>query len=223
MSRAWIGAGSERVVLRPPGGESEAAGDGDDPAPVDYDAEPSRAVLRARGLRTGCAPRRGSREWNRDDLASKAVVLGVERDGAVLGFPRRRVLDAGGAVRATVGETSALVLADGDVGIRAFRDPGYEFRSTGDPGGFAADGTVWDAATGRAEDGRRLERLPTRRLFAFAWQDDHGPDSFWTRGRATPGRPTPSSSVGGRGTGTGTAERSTAATGGVKPDRPATV
>jgi hypothetical protein len=24
----------------------------------------------------------------------------------------------------------------------------------------------------------RLDRVPIRRLFAFAWQDDHGPDAF---------------------------------------------
>jgi hypothetical protein len=43
--------------------------------------------------------------------------------------------------------------------------------------------------TGESADGRRLDRLPTRRLFAFAWQDDHGPDAFWSAdGDAPTGR-----------------------------------
>ena len=33
--------------------------------------------------------------------------------------------------------------------------------------------------TGESDDGRALARVPTRRLFAFAWQDDHGPDAFY--------------------------------------------
>jgi hypothetical protein len=44
----------------------------------------------------------------------------------------------------------------------------------------AADGTVWDGATGRSDDGRTLDRLASRRLFAFAWQDDHGEGAFWS-------------------------------------------
>ena len=31
--------------------------------------------------------------------------------------------------------------------------------------------------TGRSEDGRRLVCVPARRLFAFTWQDDHGPEA----------------------------------------------
>jgi hypothetical protein len=45
-----------------------------------------------------------------------------------------------------------------------------------------ADDTTWDPVTGESADSRRLDRLPTRRLFAFAWQDDHGPDTFWSAG-----------------------------------------
>jgi hypothetical protein len=40
------------------------------------------------------------------------------------------------------------------------------------------DGTVWNAATGRAADGRRLDLVPAVRLYAFARQDDHGPDAL---------------------------------------------
>jgi hypothetical protein len=67
-----------------------------------------------------------------------------------------------------------------DEGIHAFENPGFKFDRT-DDGTIRADGTAWDAATGSAADGRRLERLPARRLFAFAWQDDHGVDAFYGR------------------------------------------
>jgi hypothetical protein len=35
---------------------------------------------------------------------------------------------------------------------------------------------------GRGDDDRRLTPLPARRLYAFAWQDDHGPESFYGLG-----------------------------------------
>jgi hypothetical protein len=44
---------------------------------------------------------------------------------------------------------------------------------------FLGDGTTWDAATGESADGRALARVPSRRLSAFAWQDDRGPDAFY--------------------------------------------
>ncbi|MUV88549.1 hypothetical protein GJ629_00490 [Halapricum sp. CBA1109] len=42
-----------------------------------------------------------------------------------------------------------------------------------------ADGTIWNPAAGESEEGRALDRMPARRLFAFAWQDDHGPDALY--------------------------------------------
>ena len=38
-----------------------------------------------------------------------------------------------------------------------------------------ADGTVRNAATGAADDGRQLDPIPAKRLYAFAWQDDRAP------------------------------------------------
>nr|WP_254538147.1 DUF3179 domain-containing (seleno)protein [Halomarina sp. BCD28] len=86
-------------------------------------------------------------------------------------------------MQTTAGDESVVVFA-GDAGVHAFSDPGIEFSREGRDGEeeFRADGTTWDPASGRAADGRELERLPARRLFAFAWQDDHGPDAFWTAG-----------------------------------------
>jgi len=43
-----------------------------------------------------------------------------------------------------------------------------------------ADGTVRNGATGAADDGRQLDPIPAKRLDAFAWQDDHGPDALLT-------------------------------------------
>lgn len=167
-------------VLAPPGGASEAASEGDDPAPIDYDAGPYERYFETDGF--GLAAHRGTgsdREWERDDVDPKAVVLGLERDGEALGVPLERVEAADGVVRVTVGGESVVVFATDD-GVHAFADPGVAFEATGDDGRFTSDGTTWDGATGVAADGRRLDRLPARRLFAFAWQDDHGPDAFWS-------------------------------------------
>lgn len=173
------------VVMAPPGGRSEAASDTDDPAPVDYDDDPYRDYFEAAGFGLGAHSGTGGREWDRDDLDPKSVVLGVERDGDALGFPLGRVEDAGGVVTATVGGESVVVFATED-GIHAFRDPGHEWSSVN--GGFRADGVLWDGATGEPLDNpathvaanrRPLERLPARRLFAFAWRDDHGDGAFY--------------------------------------------
>jgi len=116
--------------------------------------------------------------WDREDLHPKAVVLGVEDGDAALGFPRPRFLARGGVGSATVGEWPVVAFATPG-GVFGFEDPGLRFEPVG-KGRFRADGAVWEGTTGRSEDGRRLERIPSRRLFAFVWQDDHGPDAFWT-------------------------------------------
>jgi hypothetical protein len=167
------------VVLQPPGGESEAASDDASPAAVEYDSSPYDAYFLRDGF--GLAAHRGTgtgREWGRDDdLFPKTVVLGVNTDDTAVGFPLPRVKEAGGVVQTTVGTRNVVVFGTDDSGIHGFVDPGVSFEVTNE--GVVADGTTWDPATGRAADGRRLERLPARRLFAFAWQDDHGPDSFY--------------------------------------------
>jgi hypothetical protein len=167
-------------ILAHPGGESEAAGPGDEPAPIAYDEDPYREYFEGGGF--GLAAHRGAgggREWDRTDLDPKTVVLGVERGGAALGFPLARVESVGGVATATVGGDAVAVFATPD-GVHAFENPGLDFDATATDGAFRADAAVWDGATGESDDGRRLERLPTRRLFAFAWQDDHGPEAFWS-------------------------------------------
>ena len=179
----------EGVVLEAPGGESEAASDDDTPAPIEYEAAPYAEYQQSQGF--GLDAHRGSegRTWERDDLAPKTPVLGVTVDDDALAFPRDRVLDAGGVVTATVGGREVVVFATPD-GTHAFVDPGYEWRDVRTDSDdetrwrFRADGTRWDGNTGRSDDGRTLERLPTRRLFAFTWQDDHGPDAFWVSRRS---------------------------------------
>jgi hypothetical protein len=193
------------LVLAPPGGASEAASDTDDPTEIDYDTGVYDDYLTGEGF--GLSAHRGtgqSREWDREDLHPKTVVLGLTddsetgaRDAAVggagadtsaVGVPRPVVDSAGGVVTLAVGDTDAVVFATPD-GLHAYRDPGYDFDSVADSGGddahptrFRADDTVWHGATGTSEDGRRLDRLPARRLFAFTWQDDHGPDAFYGLG-----------------------------------------
>jgi len=165
------------VVLQPPGGRSEAAGPGEAPAPVEYDADPYREYERGDGF--GLDAHRGEgegREWGREDIPPKAVVLGLEHDGEAIGVPLSVVDQAGGVLEVTVGDRDVLVV--GTDGVAAYEHPAYEFTVV--DGQLRADGTTWSALTGESADGRRLERVPSKRLFAFAWQDDHGPDSFLT-------------------------------------------
>ena len=96
-------------------------------------------------------------------------------DGGALGFPLPAVETAGGAVEATVGEVKVVVLATGD-GLHAFERPGFELRVEG--GAVRGDGATSTPATGESDDGRRRRRVPARHLYAFAWQDDRGPDAF---------------------------------------------
>ncbi|ELY60209.1 hypothetical protein C491_02885 [Natronococcus amylolyticus DSM 10524] len=167
------------LVLQPPeNATSEAASDGDEPAPIDYNEAPYAGYFESDGF--GLAAHRGTddeRSWDHADFGPKTVVLGLEIGSEARGFPLPRVESEGGVVHETVGGTDIVVLATGE-GIHAFENPGFEFERT-DDGTIRADGTAWDAATGSAADGRRLERLPARRLFAFAWRDDHGVDSFY--------------------------------------------
>lgn len=135
---------------------------------VDFDADHPAAV---------------PRDWDRDDLEPKDVVLGLEFDGEALAVPQPVLETEGGVVRTTVGE-QAVVVFETDVSEaypfpQAYADPGFDFEATGEPNRYAGDGTVWNALTGRSEDDRRLERLPQRRQFAFAWQDDYGPDRYY--------------------------------------------
>lgn len=69
-----------------------------------------------------------------------------------------------------------LVVSD-DTGLHAFEDPGYDVEMRN--GTLYGDGVAWDPTTGLSSDGRRLSRVPSRRLSAFAWQDDHGSESFY--------------------------------------------
>jgi len=166
------------VVLQPTNEKSEAASDTDEPEPVDYDARPYEQYFQSDGFGLGAHRGTGSRSWGRDDLDPKTVVLGVELNGDAVGFPLSRVREHGRVVTTSVGGTAIVVFAS-DEGIHAFRNPEYEFDRT-DDGAFEADGTTWDGATGKSKDGRSLEQVPAKRLFAFAWQDDHGPEAFYS-------------------------------------------
>jgi hypothetical protein len=116
------------------------------------------------------------RSWGRTDLDAKTIVLGFVRDDEAIGYPVPEVRDAGGVITDTVGGLAIVVVAT-DRGIHAYENPGFEFEF--DHGSLIADGTAWDPETGQSTDGRQLHRVSARRLYAFAWQDDHGPDSFY--------------------------------------------
>jgi len=172
------------VVMAEPGGKSEAASASADTAAIDYNDDPYREYFEGDGF--GLDAHRGDgggRDWDHEDIAAKEDVLGIERGDDALGFPRTRVEQGGGVVTTTVGDEPVVVFATAD-GLHAYRDPGYDWRST--RGGVRADDVMWDPATGNPLDNpathvaanrESLDRIPARRLFAFAWQDDHG-DAF---------------------------------------------
>jgi hypothetical protein len=160
------------VVLQPVQGRN-----GTQSPRAHYDMEPYERYAESEPF--GLYGMRGEgrqRSWDRDDLDAKDVVLGVEADGDAVGYPIRCVEASGGVVVDTVGGLDVVVVA-AEGGISVFEDPGFAFECR--EGNLVADGTTWDPATGRASDGRRLDPVPSRRLFAFAWQDAHGEDAFY--------------------------------------------
>jgi len=159
------------VVLQPVRGDGteQSAREAYDMAPYERYADGSEFGLygmRGEGER---------RSWDRDDLDAKTVVLGAEVGDDAVGYPVPQIEAAGGVVTDSVGGRDIVVVATED-GVHAFEDPGFEVERRGDA--INADGTTWNVDTGESADGRRLERVPARRLFAFAWQDAHGRDSF---------------------------------------------
>lgn len=166
------------VILQPAGGASEAASETDEPATIDYESEPYAEYFSMDGFGLDAHRGTGARSWERtDDIEPKTITLGIETNASALGFTLPRVRDAGGVQQTTVGDREVVIFATETAGIHAFEDPGVTFERS--ESGFIADGTTWNPATGRADDGRTLERIPAQRLFAFAWQDDHGPDAFY--------------------------------------------
>ncbi|AGN00693.1 hypothetical protein L593_03710 [Salinarchaeum sp. Harcht-Bsk1] len=118
------------------------------------------------------------RSWDRSDFGPKTPVIGIDRGDVAVGYPLPVVEDADGVLRDSVGSESIIVVA-ADGRLHAFLDPGFSVERR--DGGLRGDGTTWDPATGESEDGRQLERVVARHLYAFAWQDAHGPDSFYGR------------------------------------------
>ena len=160
-------------VLRPARG-SETAGQ---TARAHYDMTPyerysERDEFGLYGMR-GEGPRRA---WDRTDIGAKTEVLGVEIEDDALGFPFDRITAEGGLVTATVGGRDITVVETSE-SATAFAQPGFELEHQN--GQLYGDGATWNPVTGASDDGRQLETLPTRRLFAFAWQDAHGPDAFY--------------------------------------------
>ncbi len=115
------------------------------------------------------------RTWDRDDLDPKTIVLGIEHDGEAKGYPVPWVAAAGDLVTDTVGGHEVIVVRTTD-GIHAYEHPGGTISYHDER--LAGVETTWDPVSGQSSDGRHLTRVPSRRLFAFAWQDAHGPDSF---------------------------------------------
>ncbi len=116
------------------------------------------------------------RTWNRTDLDAKTVVLGIEYAGTAKAYPIPVVGAQGGVITDSIGDLSIVVILTADQ-IVAYENPGYEFSNKNET--IYGDGTQWDPVTGEGDDGRVLTPVPSRRMFAFAWQDAHGEDSFY--------------------------------------------
>jgi len=116
------------------------------------------------------------RTWAREDIDAKTEVLGVVHENEAVGYPKSVIESEGGLVSDIVGGLDIIVVSSEHT-LSAFENPGYDFELGEET--LIADGISWDRTTGRSSDGRKLRRVPSRRLYAFAWQDDHGVDSFY--------------------------------------------
>ena len=155
------------VVLQPVRPNPETAYDTSRYAQYDASDEFGLRAMRGEGR---------ERSWTRTDIAAKTPVIGIIHDGDAVGYPYPEVSSAGGLISDTVGGRSILVVSD-DGALYAYENPGYEFEIRN--GDLYGDGVSWNRTTGESSDGRQLSRIPARHLYAFAWQDDHGPESFY--------------------------------------------
>lgn len=166
---------SDGLVLQPVHGGENDPRERSPRAVYDMDRYDQYDAAEAYGLRAmrGEGP---ERSWDRRDIEAKTTVIGIVHDSHAVGYPVPQVRAEGGIVADTVGGLDILIVSSGD-DIHAFENPGYRFEFR--DGTLYGDGTSWNPATGRSSDSRRLSRLPARRLYAFAWLDDHGPESFY--------------------------------------------
>jgi len=155
------------VVLQPVRPNPEAAYDMSRYAQYDATDEFGLRAMRGEGR---------ERSWTRTDIAAKTPVLGIIHDGDAVGYPYPEVSSAGGLISDTVGGRSIFVVSD-DGALYPYDNPGYEFEIS--DGVLYGDGVSWNPTTGESSDGRQLNRVPARHLYAFAWQDDHGAESFY--------------------------------------------
>lgn len=116
------------------------------------------------------------RTWERNDIDAKTTVLGIVHNGEAVGYPIPQVRADGGIVSDSVGGLDVLVVSNENE-IYAFEHPGEQLELRDET--LYGDGTSWDLTTGQGSDGRELTRVPARRLYTLAWQDDHGRDSFY--------------------------------------------
>jgi len=144
----------------------------------DYSTDRFAEYMTSEGVGPGGDPRLRTEitDWP-FDFHHKELTLGLTLDGESRGYVRAVVEDAGGIVRDTLGGTDVVVFAS-PAGLFAYEPGEVEFTPADADGRVRGGGTTWDVVTGQSETGRELARLPSRRLFAFTWRDDHGPDAF---------------------------------------------
>ena len=122
--------------------------------------------------------------WERSDaLETKAIVLGLSQGGESRAYPVER-LQRERVVNDTLGGIDVVVIASSvSNAARVYLRDGTVFTFGGDapaPGGLPtplvdSGGTSWTVAEDflEADDGRRLDRVPTHMSFWFGWFAAH--------------------------------------------------
>ncbi|MFB6254154.1 MAG: DUF3179 domain-containing protein [Halobacteriaceae archaeon] len=168
---------SDGQVLASPGGQSEAAGEGSTPEPIDYDKSPYDQYFSGEGFGLQALHNEGTRNWDRDDIDPKTLIYGIEDPEEPVGFPYPEVQKHNGVLQTSVGGKQIVIFAT-ENGMSGYQNPGYSFTRIKDKM-VQADGTQWNMNTGQSNDGRSLTPINGKVMFAFAWQDDHGTDAFY--------------------------------------------
>lgn len=111
-------------------------------------------------------------------LNSYSRVTGVVLENGTVAFPVFKVKEEG--VVQTTHAGVRLVAAYAAEEAQVYRAGDRDFTAGETEGTFVDDrGVVYDALTGKGDDGTRLERVPVRTTYWFAWRDFHKDTMVW--------------------------------------------
>ncbi|MFB6243721.1 MAG: DUF3179 domain-containing protein [Halobaculum sp.] len=167
----WRDSHPDTEILRPPP-ESETIVSG--PGIRDYTANPYASYDESSQVGLG------RNEFDDDRLHPKARVLGIAADGEAVAYPLQTVLDRGGLVEDTVGDTPVVVAVGANQQtlhgyVRRVDGTTLSFTAAGE-GKMSAGGSTWSVTSGEALDGSyegtTLDPASeTGQQFWFSWAD----------------------------------------------------